>query len=222
MENPKHLHLYSKTTNFAFLRNTMYSTNYFKSTTIILTFVLFLFLSFGCEKEIIEPQFDTPTAQLGGFNQIVRPSNQCAPSGFATMQDGVTSFGNVEILNNGSDLYLLFSLNNYKFLDEVRVYVGDKSVAPLNADGDLETEEFRLQDIIAGGTNRYTMIHKLDRVPDCVDIIVYAKISTRNMFGQVTSTNDTWMHGTTYLNGYSQQYCVVNCLNGGSGGAATY
>lgn len=211
MENSKHQHLLDKTTNLAFLRTTMYTTNFLKSTTIVSTFILLLFMSFGCEKEVIEPQLSTPTAQLSGANQILRPSVQCAPSGFATMQDGSTSFGNVEILNSGSDLYLIFSLNNYKFLDEVRIFVGDKNDAPLNADGDLETEEFPYKEIIAGGANDYTMIHKLKRLPDCVDIMVFAKISTRNMFGQVTSTNDTWMHGTVYVNGYSQQYCVVNC-----------
>lgn len=216
MKYQSHLHLIDRITNHSIFYIPMFKTNFLKSTTIISTFLMILLFSFGCEKEIITPEYQHPTAQLSGYNQIVRPSTQCAPSEFASLRDGSTNFGSVEILNQGDELYLLFSLNNYKFLDEVRVFVGDKSQVPLNPDGNIETELFHFKEVIAGGTNRYTMILKLDVVPACLDIFVSAKVSTRNMFGQVTATNNTWMHGNAFLDGYTAQYCVVNCFSSGS------
>lgn len=178
-------------------------------------------VAFGCEKEIVCHEGNTVTAEQSAYHHIQRPPVQCGPSVFTTLKDGPTSFGSVEVLNNSSELYLIFNLNQYKFLEEFKVFTGALVNMPMDSDGNVNIEGFAHQQILSSPANDYTLVLPLNSMPACSDIAIWARVSTRNMFGQVTATNYTWMSGTPISNGFKVSYCATTCLTGNSNSGST-
>jgi hypothetical protein len=173
-------------------------------------------LTFGCEKEMIRPEGNAaPEATCFPYAQ--RPPVQCGSSVFATMNDGASSLGTVEILNNSSDLYLIFNLNMGRYLEEVKIYNGDVNNMPLDADGNVQMEQFGFQQLLSSPANDYTLTFPLSGMSSCTDIMIWARISTRNLFGQVIATDYAWMSGTPASNGFSTNFCVTSCITTNTG-----
>jgi hypothetical protein len=172
-------------------------------------------LTFGCQKEVITPENDA-NIQGSSFHFIQRPPVQCGPSVFASMKDGSTNLGSVEILNNSTDLYLIFNMNQFKFVEEVKVFTGDINNVPTDFDGNMQIENFGFQQILTSPANDYTLLMPLSGLSSCSDIVVWARVTTRNMWGQVTATNYTWMSGTPVANGYMTGFCATACITGNS------
>lgn len=215
MEFTKALHLLLRRQELQLFKNSpmfFTNTNYFKTTFLALALFVLAFAGTGCERENLLADQSQPTLQGLGGNGVQRPATQCAPSAFVPLKNGSTTLGNVEILNFEDDLYLIFTLNTFKFLDEMRIYAGNLANVPVNADGLLELEEFPVRQVVETPTNSYTMVLKLDAVPQCYDIFVWTRISTRNMFGHVTQVQEAWMTGNSIMDGAYASYCAANCV----------
>jgi hypothetical protein len=197
------------------------TTNYLKTTLFAFALLLFAFAGSGCERENLLASDQQPALQGLGSNGVQRPATQCAPSAFVPLQSGSTTLGNVEILNSGDELYLIYTLNSYKFLEETRIFVGNAADVPLNADGLIEIEEFPISQVIDAGTNTFTMVVKLDAIPACYDIFVWTRISTRNIFGHVTQMQNAWMTGTIMLDGAYETYCAADCASSNAANQST-
>jgi hypothetical protein len=191
------------------------NTNHMKFVKGIFFAVFIAFVAFGCEKEVIRPESDN-NIQASSFHFINRPPLQCGPSVFSSMKDGAQNLGSIEILNNSSELYLIFNMNQFKFIEELKVYTGDASNMPIDGDGNLSLENFGFQQVLTSAANDYTLVLPLSSMASCADLVVWARVSTKNMFGQTTATNYTWMTGASIANGYMMNYCATTCLSGNS------
>ncbi|MFN8395364.1 MAG: hypothetical protein U0176_12035 [Bacteroidia bacterium] len=170
-------------------------------------------VAFGCEKEVITPESNEPTIS-GSYHYIQRPVAQCGPSIFNDLRDGATNLGTLEITNSSSELYLIFNLNNFKFLEEVKVFTQDASNMPMDDDGNIDVERFGFMQTLTTAANDYTLTLPLSSMPTCMDIMVRARVSTRNMWGQTTGINYVWMTGTPVANGFMFHYCAPSCISG--------
>ncbi len=180
-------------------------------------FLLLVVASFGCEKELIKRASQTPAAQFDGINGIQRPIAQCGASTFSTVIAGPSNLGTAEILNSSDKLYVIMDMNPFKFIDQIKIYVGDRALMPLNADGDALTEAFAYQYQLAVPANDYTFSVPLTSIAACNDIVIWTRVKTRNVFGNVISTTDAWMSGTPLANCFSMRYCVTACVTGNTG-----
>lgn len=184
--------------------------NYFKGLFLACCIAL---VAFGCEKEVITPENNEPSI-TGSYNYIQRPIVQCGPSVFNDLRDGSTNLGTVEITNSSSELFLIFNLNNWKFLDEVKIFTEDAASMPLDDDGNIDVERFGYMQTLSSPANDYTLTMPLSSMPNCIDLMIRARVSTRNMWGQTTAINYVWMTGTPVANGYQFHYCAPSCLSG--------
>ncbi len=176
--------------------------------------LLLAIVAFGCQKEMIQPESDAPAAQYGGNPSLQRPLAQCGASVFAAMKAGPVSLGTVEMLNDASQLYMIFDMNNFKFIEQIKIYVGDLGQMPVDGAGNILVEAFPVQYQMGIPANEYTFTLANEDISTCNDIIVWARVSTRNIFGQVTSTVDTWMSGNAIANGFETPFCLTTCTAG--------
>lgn len=170
-------------------------------------------VAFGCEKEVITPENNQP-AITGSYHYIQRPIAACGPSVFNDLRDGATNLGTLEITNSSTELYLIFNLNNFKFLEEVKIFTDDASNMPMDDDGNIDVERFGFMQSLTSAANDYTLTMPLSSMPTCMDIMIRARVSTRNMWGQTTGINYVWMTGTPVANGYMFHYCAPSCVSG--------
>lgn len=187
------------------------TTNVFSCLKSCAALILVALVTFGCQREDILPETNAPTQHFAGESQIVHPDNQCGSSAFATMVDGAGTIGTVEIANNPNDLYLIMQMEPMKFITELKIYIGDASSMPLDAEGNLLLEKFDYQYRLNMPTDQYTFTAPKSSIHACNDIVVWARIESLNMFGQVTGTTESWMSGTAVANGYTTNYCMATC-----------
>lgn len=144
-------------------------------------------------------------------NRIETPSYPCAPAITVPIKTGATVLGNVSLQNDPDEFYLGISLGNFKFLEEVYVYTEANGPLPLNTDGDIELEEFPYHYILNQATSQFTLTIPNSKMLSCGSVVVFARITTRNMFGHVTGTTTAWMDGATIANGFATSFCITNC-----------
>jgi hypothetical protein len=188
-----------------------FTTNFFnfsKSLTLIFVFAL---LAYGCQKELIRPENNQPTGQNSGVSQVVRPDLQCGNSVMATLNDGANSLGTIEMLNDDQTFYMIFEMGIDQFIDEIKVYSGDANSAPLDADGNILLEGFPYQYLLSNPASEYTFMIPAADHRSCDVFAVWARVSTRDMFGQVISTQEAWISGTPLSNGFCTPYCLSSC-----------
>ncbi|MEY3444283.1 MAG: hypothetical protein RLZZ519_2564 [Bacteroidota bacterium] len=178
-------------------------------------------VAFSCEKECIRPEGSDLGLQESAFPFVSRPSVQCGPSSFASLKDGASTLGSVEVLNNSTDLYVIFDLNQFKYLEEVKIFAGDGGTLPLDSDGNVDTESFNNKLLLSSPANDYTLVLPLSSMPTCSDIVIWARVTTRNIWGQVTGTNYTWMSGNAVANAFKMSYCATSCITGNSNNSST-
>ena len=127
--------------------------------------------------------------------------------------------GSVEILNNSSDLYVIFDLNQYRFLEEVKIFAGDGGTIPMDSDGNVDTESFSNKILLSNAANDYTLVLPLSSMPTCSDIVIWARVS--NIWGQVTATNYTWVSGAAIANAFKMSFCATACLTSNNNSGST-
>lgn len=171
-------------------------------------------LTFGCEKETIVAENNLASAQFDGVSQLARPASQCGSSVFTTMKVGATTVGNVEIMNNDNQLYILLDMNAFKFIEQIKIFVGDINDMPLDSDGFVNKEAFPYQYILSNGSNDYTFMVPVSSLLTCNSVVVWTRVSTRNMMGNTTSTVDAWMNGAPIANTFATNYCLGACVTG--------
>jgi hypothetical protein len=186
---------------------------YMKHFQRICTLLFLGFIAFGCSSESVRPE-SGDKAVLG--TTIPRPTVQCGPSIFTRMKDGNMDLGGVEILNTSNQLYVIMDLNPYKYVEEVKMYVGDISSIPLDNDGNISIEDFGCQAMLSVPVNSYTCTAPLSTTPSCQDVVIWARISTRSVFGNLVATNYAWMMGSQVANGQAVNYCAPSCATSGS------
>ena len=178
----------------------------------ILVFVLALAsFTFACEKEQLQPE--GPSAALRGNTGIVRPTNQCGDSEFTNVIDGSgTNFGTIELANDGTNLHVMITMNTNRFLDEVKVFVGNAgSSLDVDGEGTVSMENFNFQTTFRQSHTTYTVILPTAGLGACSDVIFWGRCSTRNHFGQVTSRRNVWLDGLPFHNLETVKYCFGNC-----------
>jgi hypothetical protein len=173
-------------------------------------------IAFGCGVDNVDPAA-SPQTISGSYQQVARPAQQCGPAMFSRLKDGITDLGSLEIINSSSNIYLIFDLNQNKYLDELKVFKGDISSLPLDSDGQVDLENFGFQSILSQPLNEYTMMSGLSTTPSCTDFVIWARITTRGIFGNITATNYAWASGSPVANGYSFNYCAPACATVNSG-----
>ncbi len=185
----------------------------FKTRSLVVAAIMLLMLSFstGCEKETIVEPTVTYGMQADIWNSIQTPSNPCATPVNVPIESGAAVLGNASLQNDPSDFYLNINLNNYRFLEEIYVYTAGSGPLPLNNDGDLELEEFPYHYVLNQSSSQFTLTIPNGRMQSCGSVIVWARISTKNVFGQVTATTTAWMSGTAIANGFETNFCLTNC-----------
>jgi hypothetical protein len=177
-------------------------------------FLLFLSaMAFGCSPESVGPESGEKNV-LGSYIPLPRPQVQCGPSIFTRMKDGQMDLGGVEILNNSTHTYIILNMNQYKFVEEIKVFQGNVNNLPMDNDGNILVENFSCQNLLNVPANIYTLMLPLSTTPSCSDYVVWARISTRSIFGNLVATNYAWMAGSPISNGYSVNYCAPSCSSG--------
>ena len=179
-------------------------------------------LSFACEREVITST-TTPTAALYGASGIVAPAPQCGSSNTTFITNAANSnLGNIEIANDQNSIYVMISMHPTRFMEELRVFVGDASTLDNDGTGNLIMEGFQFQSTFSAPQSRYTVILPKAGLGACVDVVLYGRVATRNAFGQMTNRTYVWADGLPLFNVETYKYCVGNCAVSGGGSGHTH
>ena len=127
----------------------------------------------------------------------------------------------VEMLNGDNLFFLLFQMEQDQFIDDIKVFTGPLSNAPMANDGNLLLERFPYQYALPNAATEFTLTIRASEMQTCSNIIVWARVSTRDMFGTILESHETWMMGNHFSNGYTMPYCLVTCLLGNQSNTAT-
>jgi hypothetical protein len=176
------------------------------------TLTLLSIFAFGCQKEMITPEAGMPTS-MKAIEGHYRPAQQCGASAFTTFNNGATSYGSLEILNDAENLYLLTDMNNGWFLADVKIFAGDPMNLPKGSNGQIQTEEFGLQISHTPRVDRNTYSISTDGMGSCLGVTVWAHVVRLNMMGHQIGSVNVWANGSSVLNGFSYQYCQGVCNN---------
>lgn len=177
----------------------------------ILTITLLSLAFFGCQKEIITPESNNEPIIAQSLEGHVRPVQQCGTSAFTTFNNGATSYGSIEILNDAEQLYILTDMNNGWLLQSIKIFAGNTLDIPKAYGGTIELEEFPFQMLHPRRVDKYTYTLPMASLPACFGVTIWAKATQVNMFGQVTNQVNLWANGSPVLNGFSFQYCKGVC-----------
>lgn len=165
----------------------------------------------GCEKELILPEGEANGVQMSGPGSQL-PGNPCGNSRTGNLVDGQGhAVGTVEVMNTDGAIYLDVDLGSGYFLEQIKVYFGDVTGLPQRG-GQIVMEDFQFQ-AIANGATDYVASYPLNNLPSCNDLVVWAQVSQKNMFGQTLSLLDSYLDGTSVYNGSYFEYCIQSCGN---------
>ncbi|MEM1000702.1 MAG: hypothetical protein AAGN35_26850 [Bacteroidota bacterium] len=169
-------------------------------------------LTYRCEKEIVTPEQNLIVPALSGSEDLIRPDFPCGASEFTDLKDDLgNSYGDVEILNDQDNVYLLIEMEQGKFLDVVQVFFGTQTQIPNDGNGSILMENAQFQSVITRGASLYTVAFPLNGLPTCTDIVFRAQVSEKNVFGQNTNTTTAWLTGIPVMNGNYFKYCHGAC-----------
>ncbi len=180
------------------------------------TLLLLSVLFFGCQKEVVGPD-STPATQMFSHPGHGRPSQQCGSSAFTTLSNGGTGYGNIEILNDVDQLYILTDMNPGWLLRDIKIFVGDPMLLPKGNGGTIQVEQFPFQINNPSPVDLFTYTMSTNNMGTCFGVTIWARAVQLNMFGQEIGVVDLWADGSNVLNGYSFNYCKGSCALGGGG-----
>ncbi|MEM7040939.1 MAG: hypothetical protein AAF570_28505, partial [Bacteroidota bacterium] len=141
-----------------------------------------------------------------------RPDAQCGPSTFTDLiNSGQTAYGNLEVLNDGKNVYLLVNMNTGWLLKGLKVFAGDVANLPRGNGGNIEIEEFPYQVLHNRLMQKYTYVFPKGNLPVCSDIAVFAQVAQVDFFGNVQGNMNLWADGTQSSDGYTFNHCAGVC-----------
>ena len=178
------------------------------------TIALLSVLFFGCQKEVVGPD-ETPAAQMFSHAGHSRPGQQCGSSAFTTLGYDGTIYGNIEILNDVDQLYILADMNYGWMLRDIKIYVGDPMLMPKGNGGTLQVEQFPFQITNPAPVDLFTYTISTNNLGTCFGVTIWARAVQLNMFGQEIDAVDVWADGSSVMNGFSFGYCKGSCALGG-------
>lgn len=183
----------------------------------LLVLSLLSFSLYSCTAEYIDPVTleETPElaeSGLGGHHHIQYPSNPCGIVETSNLVDDAgNDLGDVEIINDIENLYIISHLDHGWLFTDMKVYAGKKEVVPVDRHGDLEIEEFGYQLFVGRWANEMSTRIPMNRIGSCSDLVVWAKIAEVDWFGNTIGTKIVWLDGSTLANGKYYNYCKHTC-----------
>jgi hypothetical protein len=179
-------------------------------------------LGVACERESIVPATsDAP--QLYGTSGLVPPAVQCGSSAFSFITDAQgNNLGNVEIANDAANVYVMISMHVTRFLEDLRLFVGEASTIDVDGTGTPIMEGFQFQSVFSTPQGRYTVILPKSTLGACTDIVLYGRAATRNQFGQMSGRRFIWIDGLPLHNIEAYKYCFGSCAVSGGGGGSIH
>jgi hypothetical protein len=176
----------------------------------ILTITLLTLFTFGCQKEVLTTD-NQDRLVMGSVEGHFRPAQQCGTSAFTNLVNGGTSYGSLEILNDGENLYILTDMNDEWLLTNVKIFADNSVNLPKGSNGLIQMEEFPFQMVHANMVDEFTYTLPISGLPSCMGITVWAQASQVDMFGSVINQVNLWADGAAVLDGFSYQYCKGSC-----------
>lgn len=191
-----------------------------KSKTLALMALLILALGAGsCKKE--NPVI-TPANHSGGEQKYMSvmtgttPQSCGTPSVVALIAGQHINVGTVTVSNDANNLTVTYATTGGWNLQELHLYVGDRSLVPVNRQGAPVPGQFPKSAYLGNNVQRYTFTIPLSGLGSCFIVLAEAKVSCRY------STETAWAAGTRFTNNincgwatyfsYCKQTCTTTCI----------
>lgn len=175
----------------------------------VLIVASFMFVLSGCEKEMLSPEEGTPEVALSATRA---PIGHCGTIRTSNLVDAQAhALADVQVMNTDGEIYLLIDMHTGFFLDQVKVYFGKTAGLPTKGN-QIQMEDFQFQANTHGKT-AFTIRQSVNGLPTCNDLVMWAQVSQRDMFGNVVGQQSVWLEGTPIYNGQYFEYCYQSCSN---------
>lgn len=122
-------------------------------------------------------------------------------------------YGQVQLLNDDSIVWLGLVLNPALFTDLATWYVGAVNNAPTNANGDFDIENFPNHSSFPY-SNVWAWATDAPQYGQCNDWVTYFEVFQVSFFGgpNEATREGVWAGGASAANGYSFRYCQDECV----------
>lgn len=177
-----------------------------KTQLLILVFTCALIVS--CSKEANDELLpNSKIENVSASREIPTTTN-----GFCTQVDLIAGqnydSGNVEVLIEGENLLITYTMEGDWVLNATHLYVGDCAERPANNPGNPLIGQFPLAETHAQGTTSYTYAIPLATLPNCLCIAAHAEVNGPS------GSETAWANGLTYGgNSWAMyfEYCLDHC-----------
>jgi hypothetical protein len=201
-----------------------------KALTKISTLILLLMVvTFGCKPDqSVEPKNDgAPELGFDGPSPHNRPTPQCMASVYSNLIDNLGStqggipfpaaYGNLEVANDPTDLYVLVSMGGGWVIAEGRVFAGTCETITYNPDGTVNTEAFPISGPVNPAVQYWQANIKLDGITrdesGCACVVTWLMGAQTSLGGNLFNHTPLWGNGQKLgnSNGYYINACPVPC-----------
>jgi hypothetical protein len=183
-----------------------------KTLKLILALPLLAATLWSCSSETVAPRTASNPVVQNSIEGIQRPNNPCGVSEFVSMTDANNAaVGSIEILNTGTELFLLVDMSGNWLLQGAKIFAGNSLDLPKTNNGNIQLEEFPFQFMHSRAQDKSTFRVSLANLPACYGVTMYVQAARLNMFGQVVATSQFWADGTPVLNGKMFNFCSHVC-----------
>ncbi|HSU29450.1 MAG TPA: hypothetical protein VLJ68_13780 [Chitinophagaceae bacterium] len=178
---------------------------------------------FSCQKDIsVKNPTEAPELMETNCSNPTPPPppapapTYCGSTTVTLLADRTDNVGSVTIGNDGTNLYVTYTLtNNYK-VEKTRVYVGSLALMPKNSNGSPNTNNFPYKTTHSPAVSSYTYTIPLSSLTStCNAVVVYAEVTKANAWGWTCYDEVGWAQGTLIAANCSwsmyNNYCTVSC-----------
>lgn len=188
------------------MNNLFNITTSLRQITLMSALALLIGLS-GCSKEMVAPDGQTPAVH----STLNPPATPCGDSEFHDLLDASSTIaGEVEIINDDQDLYLLISAESGWHIREYAAFVGASEDIP-NESGVCQPELFPYIGTLNPLDVTHTITVPLASIGSCNAVCLWLEIVELNQFGQVIDTREVILDGTSIYDVTYVDYCNQVC-----------
>lgn len=182
----------------------------------ILPAIAIALISVSCsnKEDVAAEAKGNTNAAFFASNGIHRPALQCGTSQFSDLvstTSGITA-GNVEIVNDRNNVYLLFTMADDLVLSDLSIFYGNIADLPVSSDGSsIQSEAFANTLSDAGNSTLFTYSMPFSEAISCNSLVLKATVQHMDFMGNVWGAETVWLDGATVVDGLAFNHCVDVC-----------
>lgn len=173
-------------------------------------------IAWGCQPQsTVDPASNGPELDEFFGSGPDRPSSICGSAVTKDIENDTRDvLGEVEIVNDQSDLYFIVGMYHDWVITKLDLFVGKSTNIPTSQGGDVDVEAFPYHFNAGRPVNDRNFkipLSSISNLGGCYSVSIHAEIAQVDLFGSVYNQKDVWLYGSRLGNGYFIDHCTQGC-----------